>query len=419
MDLVLSSRGAYIYFQNAQKNKDHAKLRDLFEEWIKGFSGHGLPNIYRAKFLITRLLWTACYLACFGYTLYLVTNSVHRYYSYETVVSTQIIRETPTDFPAVTICNLNPFNEIYSYDQMAKVAQVLPETRNCSVRKTYLMEQMRDVLINEFIQLNLTFNQQCSKRRKRQIEVHAKNGLNTHYEENQLTISLCLMYVFDSPTVYQEVEFVIFNLTWTRISGKWDLTVSQAFDLLGWPSTGFFQALASTIWSNMTIGDWFNTYGIDFDVLSNPADGLNDCLNIMSPDAINQVLDKIKRNFSNGHMRDYLPALDNRGFDLKLDMLQSCQFNQLPCYASYIMNYGCKYPDNCSSVTYGTDNSFSAFWNNQYGMCYTFNDGNITGPILQTSQSGPDYGLTMSLLVGWYLIFFSSFLTYILFEKLS
>ena len=65
------------------------------------------------------------------------------------------------------------------------------------------------------------------------------------------------------------------------------------------------------------------------------------------------------------------------GHDLEQDMLFSCYFNDKKCMAS----------------------DFTRFWSNDYGNCYTFNDGKLF-PVLHTKTSGLGYGLQLELLVN-------------------
>lgn len=55
-------------------------------------------------------MWIAFFLSSTCYCAYIIINGFLTYLQYDVVIQMQIIRESPTQFPAVTICNLNPFN---------------------------------------------------------------------------------------------------------------------------------------------------------------------------------------------------------------------------------------------------------------------------------------------------------------------
>jgi hypothetical protein len=385
------------------------------------------------------MIWLVCFLACVFYALFAVTNSIRKYSKYETVVTTKVLRETPTIFPAVTICNLNPFNELYAYTQMSDVAKDFSETNNCIARKTYLMQQIMTNLYNILSQLNLTNTDACIYNESgQQITNENHNDTapidnsNTAVSNTTSTSIVTTQIVTTTPSylnnndyiiitfkhvssyvnsisnsesscnssmIYDELSQIVFNLNWTTFF-QWNLTVSQAFDSLGWQNSGWFRALINQYWADMSIKTWFSLYSVDFSVLVNSASNLKDCLKIFSPDDIDSVLDKIKRNFANQYSFTNQSFLSNMGFDLQCDMFQSCQFNgNNTCFSNFDLDH-CIYANYSSSIKPTFYNGlFTAFWNNRYGMCYTFNGYNADG-FLQTSQSGPDYGLKMSLNVG-------------------
>jgi len=73
---------------------------------------HGIPNIIRAKksYFLT-LMWTLSLLICSGYLYYLTIMSIKEYLKYRVITSIEVINESPTLFPTVTICNLNGYSE--------------------------------------------------------------------------------------------------------------------------------------------------------------------------------------------------------------------------------------------------------------------------------------------------------------------
>ena len=118
--------------------------------------------------------------------------------------------------------------------------------------------------------------------------------------------------------------------------------------------------------------------------------------------AFSSFLTKMKRIIANDKT---LTAHDYYyyGFDLEEDMMISCKFNSIACYA----------------------NNFTKFWDNNYGNCYTFNYGNLEKPteettpnpynftnnyapnnnatlssFLKSSTYGDAYGLTLELVVS-------------------
>ena len=86
------------------------KIKPLFLEWILSSTSHGLPNVFRTNYLYLKVFWMICFLASTSCCLYLISASLIAYFSFSVTVSTSREIQTPIDFPAVSICNLNPFH---------------------------------------------------------------------------------------------------------------------------------------------------------------------------------------------------------------------------------------------------------------------------------------------------------------------
>ncbi len=171
-----------------------------------------------------------------------------------------------------------------------------------------------------------------------------------------------------------EYYYILYN-DWDIIKKNWSMPVYDAFDLIGWPNDGgwWFKYMIATYWQNWTFDEWLKYHYIDRTVIINPANNLNSCLNMMNSDEINILLNSIKRFYANMQKAN---LNDNLGFVLSTAMFESCQFNQQICHSE----------------------NFTSFWSNEYGRCYTFNDGKHASK-LRLGKSGADYGLKMTLKV--------------------
>ena len=85
------------------------KLKKLSLEWISTSTSHGLPNIFRTKRLYLKFFWFICFLAATTICAFIIIASINSYLKWSVTVNTNVVTEIPLYFPAVTICNLNPF----------------------------------------------------------------------------------------------------------------------------------------------------------------------------------------------------------------------------------------------------------------------------------------------------------------------
>ena len=92
------------------------KLKTKFESWCKNTTAHAIPHVIESSNWFLKIMWLIFFLVGFAYCLYLLIQSFVQYFNYSVSVSIQRIQETPIVFPAITICNLNPFNDnAYKY----------------------------------------------------------------------------------------------------------------------------------------------------------------------------------------------------------------------------------------------------------------------------------------------------------------
>jgi hypothetical protein len=107
--------------------KDDAIDRVL--AWIERTTSHGLPNIVRSNNLVIKIMWILFFLASLTYCSYVIIVSLIDYFKYQTVVSTTYVKETPTMFPAVTLCNLSML--LISSDVVTTILQCRPSRLMC------------------------------------------------------------------------------------------------------------------------------------------------------------------------------------------------------------------------------------------------------------------------------------------------
>jgi hypothetical protein len=87
------------------------RLRRLSLLWLTDNTSKILPKIFTKKHIYLQLLWTVFFIISGTISLALVIKYVRDYLEYKVNVNIVIIYESPTKFPAVTICNLNPFKK--------------------------------------------------------------------------------------------------------------------------------------------------------------------------------------------------------------------------------------------------------------------------------------------------------------------
>ncbi len=84
-------------------------LSKLFFEFGLGTTSHGIPRIFGAKSLLSRLLWLLLVLGSFSVFCWQAGTLIIQYLKYDVVVTYTVDNAIglAQDFPAVTVCNTN------------------------------------------------------------------------------------------------------------------------------------------------------------------------------------------------------------------------------------------------------------------------------------------------------------------------
>ena len=94
--------------QKASKNYKLLFL-EIFGAFCETSTSHGIPSIYRSKGVFLKLFWIFFTLLSSGICFNLMISSFFEFLSYPVQTNVDIVYETPSLFPTVCICNLNPF----------------------------------------------------------------------------------------------------------------------------------------------------------------------------------------------------------------------------------------------------------------------------------------------------------------------
>ena len=93
-----------------QKNKNLiAEFRNLFRAWLATTTTHGLSLIFSNRPNYMKILWSILFIISNVGCVYFVIIYFIKYFQYKKNINLEILNDIPANFPAVTVCNLNPF----------------------------------------------------------------------------------------------------------------------------------------------------------------------------------------------------------------------------------------------------------------------------------------------------------------------
>ena len=115
-----------------KKNKNSKTLKQKFKNEIVEFlteaSVQGIPRIVKNaenKNWLISALWGLLFIISFSYCLSTIVDSFQDYFKYEVKTSILKLQQYPNEFPAITICNVNPFNEVLALESLRNLTDLV------------------------------------------------------------------------------------------------------------------------------------------------------------------------------------------------------------------------------------------------------------------------------------------------------
>ena len=135
---------------NQLKLSEKVKIELL--RWCKRTTIDGIPHITRSTNWTMRALWILFFTASIIFCLFAIMQTLIAFYDYTVTMTISRVQEMSSVFPAVTICNLNPYNENRSYEFFADLIEKEREM-DVNLRKTNndfdaLMDHVKRVVAN-------------------------------------------------------------------------------------------------------------------------------------------------------------------------------------------------------------------------------------------------------------------------------
>ena len=96
-------------------------------------TAHGIANIVKTERTSMKVIWLLSLLVSASFCFYLEQNAFLEYLNYPVTTKIRYINEKSSQFPAIAICNTNPFLTNYSIDTLV---DFLEENSNFSYAAT-------------------------------------------------------------------------------------------------------------------------------------------------------------------------------------------------------------------------------------------------------------------------------------------
>lgn len=78
---------------------------------------HSIPKIAKSENLLITIIWLLSTLGSVGFCSYLMYKSISDYLSFDVVTKIRVIKEKESEFPAITLCNVEAFNSYWVIEE--------------------------------------------------------------------------------------------------------------------------------------------------------------------------------------------------------------------------------------------------------------------------------------------------------------
>jgi len=133
--------------------KTNVKLCDVLNESVMSNAGYALNRILKKNNFFIRFMWLLSLILFSCFCSYLIMKTITNYLEYEVVTKIKIINENPSPFPAISICNLTPFDRYDSGKYIDNIAENLKDRftleSNPNAYRYYYMSNVFDMVQND------------------------------------------------------------------------------------------------------------------------------------------------------------------------------------------------------------------------------------------------------------------------------
>ena len=107
---------------------------------------HGVYNILKSQSRALKTMWICFFTLCAVYCMYLVINTILTFAAYGVNQYNSVVYESPAQFPAIVICNLNPYDSNTAHDEIESILNILNMSQFQSEKFTLGVGFTEDVL---------------------------------------------------------------------------------------------------------------------------------------------------------------------------------------------------------------------------------------------------------------------------------
>lgn len=111
-------------------------MKEILKNWVSKTTIHGFQSLLTSNHIFLKIAWFVCIALSTTYCSYQVFQTILRYNHYDKITTYSLVNEAPTIFPAVVICNLNPYDGNMSklaIQESLKAKNITPDPEDSAI----------------------------------------------------------------------------------------------------------------------------------------------------------------------------------------------------------------------------------------------------------------------------------------------
>ena len=129
-----------------EKERENVLIKTLLKESLYNSLAQAIVKILQTPHYTLKLLLSLFVLATSCLASFLVIKSILDYFSYQVITTTRTIHEMPTEFPKITICNLNKYATKYAWEYVTNDTIKKDEEKFTNEVKRLFGHDLKDIL---------------------------------------------------------------------------------------------------------------------------------------------------------------------------------------------------------------------------------------------------------------------------------
>ena len=123
-------------------------------------TSHGIQNIFKSKHWSLKIMWSILSMTSCIFAVYLIIHTVGLFLKNEIVTQIDVVKESPTEFPSVSFCNINLFQSDLAQSLIKNISKTFKDDLKKFSAGGFIVAQNKR---QDFLQNNILLNRSESE----------------------------------------------------------------------------------------------------------------------------------------------------------------------------------------------------------------------------------------------------------------